>query len=346
MHKLNSRLLIIAILIVTIASVGVGRVLAADPPPPPDPLGVVLRNSEGDTRTKKLKVAKEKDFKRGPAAELAPQTTPNLVGANSAWTTDGAGYLKTTFVKNDSIRYYGQVYNNGGGRYFYAWFYRDTPCSSEYLWQGWLYANSGTPAWYFQTSAQCPGAQTFTLWIYDQGVYTSRSQFYKVYNQSVQFGAPQSDWKKFSNCGYGSIACYKQGWYHTGIDSSGSNDILASGPGIVRFSRIGYNNNLGNTVIIEHILTNGAKIYSQYSHLKSITSIAGEGKCVNRGEKIGVKGNTPAWSVVHLHFEFKTNMTLGSTPAGYWGYTNKNPDSLGYRNPLNYVYSKYAYPCK
>ncbi len=345
MKTYSLRFLLIGFFVTALAFISSQATLADDPPTPADPPGVTFSDKKLEGDGARISKAKKKEIQSAPKDELAPEAVNVAVGANSAWTTDGVGNFKTTFLPYDSIRYYGQIYNNSGsGRQFYAWFYRSTPCGSGYLWQGWLYGNTGTPAWYYSTSAQCVGTHTFTFWVYYQGTYTSRSRSYTVYGYPTQFGAPQTTWSKLSSCLYGLTTCYKRGWYHTGIDSYGSSDVLATGPGIIRFAQSGFNNNLGNTVIIEHTLTTGSKIYSQYSHLQSITT--SQGACVSKGDKIGVKGNSPGGWEEHLHLEFKISVTLGSSPSGYWGYVPTHPDNWGYRNPSNYIYSKYAYGCK
>lgn len=102
----------------------------------------------------------------------------------------------------------------------------------------------------------------------------------------------------------------RNGGYHSGIDISGSGEqkILAAASGkVVNIieNDVGCASNcegpakgckdhgFGNTVIIEHQLTNGKKIYSMYAHLASIESGIEEGSYVMGGiTKIGIMGAT------------------------------------------------------
>ncbi|RJE83277.1 M23 family metallopeptidase [Paenibacillus sp. 1011MAR3C5] len=90
---------------------------------------------------------------------------------------------------------------------------------------------------------------------------------------------------------------YGQRWgrLHSGIDFIGNKSILASDSGIVEVveSRRG----TGKTIIINH--QNGFK--TLYGHLSSYSVKKGEK--VQKGDKIGVMGNTGNSTGTHLHFE-------------------------------------------
>jgi murein DD-endopeptidase MepM/ murein hydrolase activator NlpD len=167
------------------------------------------------------------------------------------------------------------------------------------------------------------------------------------------FQPPQQYWAKVAECDYGSTNCASPGNYHTGKDSTGSLQILASGPGIV--AKITRNvpcnpkkgncmdYGLSNSVIIQHFLTDGSTIYTLYAHLSSIKSELRKGRCVSKGEVIGKMGGSgygkPNYWATHLHFEFKMGYVIGAplAPNKYWGYTPTPPDNWGYRDPNAYV---------
>lgn len=89
------------------------------------------------------------------------------------------------------------------------------------------------------------------------------------------------------------------GRMHTGIDLTGSKSILASDDGVVEF--VGNRTGTGKTIIINH--KNGYK--TLYGHLNSYN--VSEGDIVEKGDNIGVMGNTGHSTGVHLHFEILKN---------------------------------------
>jgi murein DD-endopeptidase MepM/ murein hydrolase activator NlpD len=147
------------------------------------------------------------------------------------------------------------------------------------------------------------------------------------------------------NCKYGSQNCYVSGKYHTGVDYSGSGSVYATETGkVVRIEYMSKNDHgMGNNIIIRHTLSNCSYIYSTYSHMESISSAIKVGSNVSKGQKIGTIGGSgygkPNYWANHLHFEMKyapvTNNPWGGGP--YWGYTPKNPDNYGYRNPYDFI---------
>lgn len=90
------------------------------------------------------------------------------------------------------------------------------------------------------------------------------------------------------------------GSMHSGMDMVSSNrTIKAADTGKVTFA--GSKNGYGNLVIIDH--NNGYETY--YAHLKSFDVKKGE--VVEKGDKLGVMGNTGRSTGVHLHFEVHVN---------------------------------------
>ncbi|MCR2805370.1 M23 family metallopeptidase [Paenibacillus soyae] len=96
---------------------------------------------------------------------------------------------------------------------------------------------------------------------------------------------------------------YGQRWgrLHSGIDFIGNKNILASDSGKVEF--VGYRTGTGKTIIINH--QNGYK--TLYGHLDSYS--VEEGEKVEKGDKIGIMGNTGNSTGTHLHFEIHKNGT-------------------------------------
>lgn len=90
------------------------------------------------------------------------------------------------------------------------------------------------------------------------------------------------------------------GKLHKGIDlASGNHSILAADSGKVVFA--GKKNGYGNAIIIDH--SNGYR--TLYGHLSKIS--VRKGQTVEKGEKIGVMGNTGHSFGTHLHFEVIKN---------------------------------------
>ena len=122
-------------------------------------------------------------------------------------------------------------------------------------------------------------------------------------------------------------------------------------PGCRQSDRNCADHGLGNTVIIEHVLADGAKKYSLYAHLASFSDNIEYGSCVDKGTVLGTVGGSgyerlDRWTK-HVHFEIKNENVLGapSAPSSYWGYTPNHPDGYGYVNPNNYIGKVSAKPC-
>lgn len=91
------------------------------------------------------------------------------------------------------------------------------------------------------------------------------------------------------------------GRQHKGIDLIGNKNILASDNGVVEF--VGTKSGYGKMVLINH--KNGFK--TLYAHMSSLS--VKKGQIVEKGEKLGIMGNTGNSKGTHLHFEIHKNGT-------------------------------------
>jgi len=163
---------------------------------------------------------------------------------------------------------------------------------------------------------------------------------------------------------------YRQpGWgkIHAGIDLA-TNDrlVFATAPGRVVLVQPLCNkkhthgpgqgcldHGMGNTVIIEHELEGGGKVYSLYAHLETIDPAIKGGAIVKANQVIGRMGasgygETDYWlrrkgQPIHLHFEIKDKPVLSDPKTGqHYGYVpaNSNPDDYGYHNPYDFFGKK------
>ncbi|MGG4146022.1 M23 family metallopeptidase [Paenibacillus algorifonticola] len=103
------------------------------------------------------------------------------------------------------------------------------------------------------------------------------------------FSAPVSGYSVSSTFGT------RWGRLHKGIDMTGGKTITAADNGIVIFA--GTKNGYGNVVIIDH--KNGYE--TLYGHLDSISVSVGD--ILEKGDTLGIMGNTGRSYGVHLHFE-------------------------------------------
>ena len=85
------------------------------------------------------------------------------------------------------------------------------------------------------------------------------------------------------------------GRMHEGIDIVGGKNIMAADNGVVVFA--GWKNGYGNCIIIDH--KNGFE--TLYGHMSKL--IAKKGQVVQKGDVIGIMGETGHAFGVHLHFE-------------------------------------------
>jgi len=110
---------------------------------------------------------------------------------------------------------------------------------------------------------------------------------------------------------------------------------------------------MGNTVIIEHELEGGGKVYSLYAHLETIDPAVKEGAVVKANQVIGRMGASGFGEIdywlkrrgqpIHLHFEIKNKPVLSDPKTGqHYGYVpaNSNPDDYGYHNPYDFFGKK------
>ncbi|MFD0961794.1 peptidoglycan DD-metalloendopeptidase family protein [Paenibacillus chungangensis] len=89
------------------------------------------------------------------------------------------------------------------------------------------------------------------------------------------------------------------GRMHNGIDMIGNKTIMAADSGVVEFA--GRKQGLGIAIIINH--KNGFK--TVYGHLSSLK--VSKGDKVEKGDSIGIMGNTGNSTGTHLHFEIHKN---------------------------------------
>jgi exopolysaccharide biosynthesis protein len=106
------------------------------------------------------------------------------VTVTSVWTTDGSGNNKTTFNCGDSIRYYGNIYNNTGSSKtaYFSWTVTG-PCGSIASWSGNLTTGTGNQWWWLPTSIPsnaCAGTYTYKLSVTYGGSTTSKSITFTV----------------------------------------------------------------------------------------------------------------------------------------------------------------------
>jgi murein DD-endopeptidase MepM/ murein hydrolase activator NlpD len=105
---------------------------------------------------------------------------------------------------------------------------------------------------------------------------------------------------------------HRWGSMHPGVDIArgGSVPVVASASGTVIKSY--YSSSYGNVIFIAHYL-NGRTYTTVYAHLR--TRYVGNGATVNKGEQIGLMGNTGRSTGQHLHFEIH---------QGSWNYNKSN----------------------
>lgn len=105
-----------------------------------------------------------------------------------------------------------------------------------------------------------------------------------------------------SNATMSSSFGQRWGRQHKGVDLVGNRDVKASDEGVITFA--GQKSGYGNVIIINH--RNGYE--TLYGHLNSIGVKVGQ--VVEKGESIGVMGNTGRSTGTHLHFEIIKNGTV------------------------------------
>ncbi|NUU77405.1 peptidoglycan DD-metalloendopeptidase family protein [Paenibacillus xylanilyticus] len=113
-----------------------------------------------------------------------------------------------------------------------------------------------------------------------------------------------------SNATMSSSFGQRWGRQHKGVDLVGNRDVKSADEGVVTFA--GQKSGYGNVIIINH--RNGYE--TLYGHLDSIGVKVGQ--VVEKGESIGVMGNTGRSTGTHLHFEIIKN----GTPENPMTYLN------------------------
>ena len=154
-------------------------------------------------------------------------------------------------------------------------------------------------------------------------------------------------------------------YQHTGLDFACSEEVpvVAIGPAkVVKIQELGNDHGMGKTIILEHNFQQ-KKFYSLYAHLSSIREDLKVGDLVEKGEIIGLMGDSGYgcqyyWRVgedgcqsknpldIHLHFEIKEKPVLENPRGGKvclnkfnqrifcYGYTPKDPREYGYFDPI------------
>lgn len=128
--------------------------------------------------------------------------------------------------------------------------------------------------------------------------------------------------------------------YHPGEDWNGvgggdtdlGDPVYAIANGTVIDSNY-YSSSWGNIILIEHILPDGSKVWSQYAHLQN--RLASTGKEVSKGEQIGTIGKGAGdiyWA--HLHFEIRTQYRSASAWVTGW---SQNDILQYYVDPSNFI---------
>jgi Ca2+-binding RTX toxin-like protein len=138
---------------------------------------------------------------------------------------------------------------------------------------------------------------------------------------------------------------------HLGIDIGGttSTSIGATANGKVVGTGLS-NSAFGKYVVLEHLLSDGTKVYSLYGHMSSVSVSLGQD--VLMGAKVGTMGGSgganPNMYATHLHFEISTkNLFIGSgqyaggydTPQEFSTTKNYtvNPSTFISNRPINNV---------
>ncbi len=118
---------------------------------------------------------------------------------------------------------------------------------------------------------------------------------------------------------------------HLGVDfnaEKGENygdTVFASANGVVVFAGLGKGSYWGNIIMIEHVLPDSRRVWTQYAHLRNV--LVSPGEVVERGDVIGSIGrgyNDRFYP--HLHFEVR----LMYRPADAW------TEGLSYTEISNY----------
>jgi len=120
---------------------------------------------------------------------------------------------------------------------------------------------------------------------------------------------------------------------HTGVDLADDQEggpVHAVANGVVVFA--GYNSTFGEMVRLQHLMSDGSYMYSQYEHMQYGGITVYQGEVVALGQTIGAVGSTGFVTGAHLHFEIKSVNEDGV------GYAYENTALLiGYDEPISFI---------
>lgn len=123
---------------------------------------------------------------------------------------------------------------------------------------------------------------------------------------------------------------------HPGLDLNTPGDlgmpVYAVADGEVAYATE-YAGGWGGVVMLSHDLSSGLRFNSQYGHLDTVLVEAGDE--VEKGTQIGTVGAPPGGGGPHLHFEIRTNVSIGAT-----AYICRNAESTvvaDYADPQEFI---------
>ncbi|WP_339834276.1 peptidoglycan DD-metalloendopeptidase family protein [Paenibacillus sp. FSL R7-0272] len=137
-------------------------------------------------------------------------------------------------------------------------------------------------------------------WLGQEVLKTAVTEVVLSGTKVVGEGTGQFAWP-VSNATMSSSFGQRWGRQHKGVDLVGNRDVKSADEGVVTFA--GQKSGYGNVIIINH--RNGYE--TLYGHLDSISVDVGQ--VVEKGDSIGVMGNTGRSTGTHLHFEILKNGT-------------------------------------
>lgn len=147
-----------------------------------------------------------------------------------------------------------------------------------------------------------------------QSINISDSQTFDIKRENIylstNMGWPVEEIVVSSGWGNRSIQhCNRCSTFHQGTDfvPGEGTDVLVAMNGTVK--HVGYADEYGVHVILEHLVNNGEVWETVYAHMQ-LNSVSKEiivGEEVFIGEKIGKVGNTGVSTGPHLHFEIRIN---------------------------------------
>lgn len=153
-------------------------------------------------------------------------------------------------------------------------------------------------------------------------IYANGFAAYKV-NPNARLGSPleSNSWYITSKYGNRIHPVTEKYSLHTGIDISADvgTPVVSVHKGIVVFA--GWKGAFGNLIIIKG--DDGLETW--YAHLSTI--LVSQGQAVERGQRIGLSGNTGTSTGPHLHFEVRIN-NESVDPSEYLGLTADIPNVL------------------